>query len=264
MTMRSTTQIFAIGGGELGDLETEAIDREIVGAAGRDRPRALFVPTASDDAESYWEIFQRIYGDHFGCETEVLCLRSAPPPFAAIAEAVERADLIYVGGGNTLRMMRRWRRLGFNRLLHEANQRGVVLAGLSAGALCWFSYGHSDSMGYYHPDDWRHIRVRGLGFIPATGCPHYNSERRDEAFHETIRREGGVGIALDDGCALHVAGDHYRLLTSLPNAGAYRVIRRRGRVEQQPLGPAHQWRPLEELFTVTTLRKPCCQRTLAT
>lgn len=236
--------IIAIGGGELGELETEAIDREIVRSAGLARPRALFVPTASNDAEPYWETFQRIYGDHLGCETSVLRLIGERPSFARMANAVDAADVIYVGGGNTLRMMRRWRHLGFDRLLRKAHTRGTVMAGLSAGALCWFAWGHSDSMSFYRPDQWDYIRVRGLGLIPMTACPHYDGERRDEHFHRLIGRTGGVGIALDNGCAFQVIDDTFRILSSLPGAAAYRVTRHRGRIEQLEIPQSDSWTPL--------------------
>lgn len=241
--------IVAIGGGEIGELETEAIDREIVRSTGVARPRALFVPTASNDAGPYWETFQRIYGAHLGCDTSVLRLLADPPSPDQMAEAVGAADLIYVGGGNTLRMMRRWRHLGFDRLLLDAYDKGTVLAGLSAGALCWFSHGHSDSMSFYQAEQWQYIRVRGLGLIPATACPHYDGERRDEHFHRVIGKQGSIGIALDNGCALQVIDDKYRILTSLPGAGAYRVTRHRGHIEQAQIPQTRELAPLADLLS---------------
>ena len=77
-----------------------------------------------------------------------------------VARRIRQADLIYVGGGNTLKMMRRWRHLGVDRLLQQARKQGTVLSGVSAGANCWFQYGSSDSMKFYRPRDWKFIRVR--------------------------------------------------------------------------------------------------------
>ena len=74
-------------------------------------------------------------------------------------------DIIYVGGGNTLKMMRRWRYLGVDSLIRQAWENGTVLSGVSAGAICWFEWGHSDSMASYNPDDWKYIRVAGTGLI---------------------------------------------------------------------------------------------------
>ena len=140
------------------------------------------------------------------------------PPQERLLEAVLGADVIYVGGGNTLKMMRRWRLLGVDKLLEAAYAGGTVLAGLSAGCICWFSYGHSDSMSFYDADDWSYIRVRGMGFIDAFGCPHYNGETagktREQDFQAMVRRHPGIGIGMEDCCALEVVDGSYRIITS--------------------------------------------------
>ena len=146
-------KIVAIGGGDMASLETRAIDERVVELTGADKPRALFVPTASYDRVSYWEDFRRVYGDTLGCETDVLYLLGVNPSTEELEEKILSAHLVYVGGGNTLKMMRRWRRLGVDAVLREAHDKGIVLAGLSAGCICWFSWGHSDSMSFYHPDE---------------------------------------------------------------------------------------------------------------
>ncbi len=239
-------KVVAIGGGELGEGETLPIDRRIVELTGISKPNALFIPTASSDSVDYAATFARIYGDRLGCRTGALSLLSDPPPFDRIAEIIANADLIYVGGGNTLKMMRRWRRLGVDRLLIEAAGRGTVLCGLSAGALCWFQYGHSDSMSFYHPDDWDYIRVRCLGLLPFTGCPHYNGERRDKHFQAMIARNGGIGIALDDCTALEIIDDRFRIITTRAG-GAYRVERVRGSVVQSQIPVQSTFEKLESL-----------------
>lgn len=191
-------KIVAIGGGGLALRETLAIDREIVRLTQRRRPRALFLPTASSDNPDYCRAFRLIYGDRLGCQCDELLLLKDVPTHAALARRIREAELIYVGGGNTLKMMRRWRRLGVDRLLAQARKRGTVLSGVSAGANCWFEHGSSDSMKFYRPHHWKFIRVRGLGFLPGTCCPHYHRESREASFAEMIGKHGGVGIALDD------------------------------------------------------------------
>ena len=227
--------IVAIGGGSLQTGETGAIDRQILRRTGRRKPRALFIPTASSDDLEYRRNFRRAYGRRLGCRTDELLLLGRTPPPKEIARKIREADLIYVGGGNTLKMMRRWRHLGVDRHLRRAHRRGTVLCGLSAGCLCWFDWGHSDSMAFYHPRDWDYIRVRGLGLIPGTGCPHYDAEKRDADFEAMIARVGGVGIAIDNCAALEVSGARWRVLTSRRGAGVYRVTRRRGRIETERL-----------------------------
>ncbi len=240
-------KIVAIGGGELGEGETLPMDRHIVEMTGSTNPNALFIPTASSDSSDYAATFSRIYGDALGCEVETLFLLKNPPPLGQIAETIATADLIYVGGGNTLKLMRRWRHLGVDRLLIEAAKRGTVLCGLSAGALCWFQYGHSDSMSFYHPDDWDYIRVKCLGLLPFTACPHYDGEDRDKNFQAMISREGGIGIALDDCAAFEVVDDQFRILSARDSAGAYRVERLGGKVVQTPIPVSTEFQPLATL-----------------
>lgn len=242
-------KIVAIGGGELGESETLTIDQRIVELAGVAKPSALFIPTASSDSVEYAATFAHIYGETLGCETNTLFLLGEPPTATQIAAAIRKANLIYVGGGNTLKMMKCWRKLGVDKLLIEAAKTNTVLCGLSAGALCWFEYGHSDSMSFYHPDDWDFIRVKCLGLLPFTGCPHYDGEGRDQNFKAMIAKQGGIGIALDDCAAFEVIDDHYRIITSREDAGVYRVERVRGQIVQTALPVQAGYLPLDTLAT---------------
>ncbi|MFB6240595.1 MAG: Type 1 glutamine amidotransferase-like domain-containing protein, partial [Gemmatimonadota bacterium] len=101
-------RIVAVGGGEIAAHETLPIDRAIVSLAEAGTPRALFIPTASEDAEGYIETFHEVYGEELGCETDVLTLVEGNPTQEQIDEAIADADLVYVGGGNTRKMMRIW------------------------------------------------------------------------------------------------------------------------------------------------------------
>jgi dipeptidase E len=241
-------RIVAIGGGEMREGQTLAIDKHIVELTGASWPNALFIPTASSDSPDYAAIFTRVYGDTLSCNVNVLNLLADPPAPERIAELIRGADLIYVGGGNTLKLMKRWRKLGVDALLREAATRNTVLCGLSAGMLCWFAYGHSDSMSFYSPDDWEYIRVKCLGLLPFTGCPHYDGEARDQNFQAMIAREGGIGIGLDDCAALEVHDDQYRIITSREGAGGYRVERVRGKVVQTPIAVTTDFQPLSMLL----------------
>ena len=232
--------------------ETLPIDRRVVELTGKSRPRALFIPTASSDSREYWLGFQHTYGETLGCETDVLYLLGVTPTRAELERKILSADLVYVGGGNTLMMMRRWRRLGVDAVLEEAYARGVVLSGLSAGCICWYSWGHSDSMSFYHPDDWSYVRVRGMGLVDALACPHYDSAtasmpRRDD-FEAMMRRHSDVGIAIDDFCALEIVDGTYRVITSREGAGAYRLTKHRGRIAVHPIPQRAEYAPLGELL----------------
>ena len=245
--------IVAIGGGDMANLETRAIDERVIELTGAAKPRALFVPTASYDRVSYWEDFRRVYRDTLGCETDVLFLLGVTPSREELEEKILSSHLVYVGGGNTLKMMRRWRRLGVDAILREAHDKGVVLAGLSAGCICWFSWGHSDSMAFYQPDGWSYVRVKGMGLIDALGCPHFDSATagvpRKGDFERMVSRNRDVGIAIDNNCAIEVVDGGYRVITSQDGAGAYKLLSRSGAITTEPIEKSELYAPLAGLVS---------------
>jgi dipeptidase E len=168
------TKIVAIGGGNIRTRGTSTIDREIIRLSGEKRPKLLFIPTASSDSIPYWQHSREYFGGFWKCALDLLWLIKSQPTQQGIAKKISWADIIYVGGRNTLMKMRLWRRLGIDKLLKRAWHRGTVLCGISAGSICWFASGHSDSMSFYHPRKWKYIPVKGLGLIEAIHCPHYN------------------------------------------------------------------------------------------
>ena len=246
--METTQKIVAIGGGELKMLETATIDKRIIELTGKIRPKALFIPTASGDAAGYIETFEACYGKHFGCQTRTLTLIQNPPEFEKMSALVLDSDLIYVGGGNTYRMMKIWRRLKLDTVLAEAASRGTVLSGLSAGAICWFKHGHSDSRSFSESVEWDYIRVSGLGFINAVYCPHYHHEGREDSFGQMIAKRGGIGIACDNNAAIEIVGNRYRVLTSTPNAKTYKLFKRNGRAIVRELPQDSEYIPLSNLL----------------
>ncbi len=233
--------IVAIGGGEIRTRQTLPIDREIIRLSKKKNPKLLFIPTASSDSEIYWKRVKQYFGDFLKCKTDVLFLVKEKPSKEQIRSKISAADIIYVGGGNTLQMMRIWRRLGVGKLLVAAYEKGTVLAGISAGSICWFDSGHSDSMSFYNPRHWKYINVKGLGIIPGINCPHYNGRTRGvprrKDFQDLIRKTGGMGIAIENNCAIEYRdGRVYKVLVSKPRAKAYRVLKKdREVVEEQIL-----------------------------
>lgn len=245
-------KILAVGGGEIGrpgtKIETESIDREIIRLTGKAHPRLLFIPTASEDSESYYQVVENYYGKRLGCKTEVLYLIKEKPTKKEIEQKVLGSDIVYVGGGNTLRMLKLWRRYGLDNVLKKALNRGIVLSGVSAGAICWFRYGNSDSLKF---SDKRNplIKLHGLNFIPVMACPHYDSEKsRRPSLIKMIKEKGGISIALENCSALEVLGDKYRIITSLKKANVYKIYRKEGKVIEEKIPNDGKYRPLEELL----------------
>jgi dipeptidase E len=245
--------IVAIGGGEIRTKGTALIDREILRVAKKKRPRLLFVPTASSDSDRYWKHIQEYFGEFLKCRADVLFLIKERLSKEQIRRKISSADIIYVGGGNTLLMMRIWRRLGVDRLLKAAYENGTVLSGISAGSICWFESGHSDSMSFYNPRKWKYINVKGLGLLKGIHCPHYNSMTRRiprrRSFRDMIRKTGGIGIALENNCAIEfVDGKFYKVITSRGYARAYRLRKNRGKIEAERISQEKQLAPIESLY----------------
>lgn len=131
-------------------------------------------------------------------------------------------------------MMRHWRRLGLDSILRETYSRDIGLSGLSAGCICWFSWGHSDSMAFCQPERWQYIRVRGLGLLGALCCPHFGGDtegvKREEAFRQMVRKHKDVGIAIENYRAIAIVDDAYRVINSCAAAGAHKLFNRGGQV----------------------------------
>jgi len=248
-----TRAIVAIGGGVIRTRGTAPIDREIIRLSGKKHPSLLFIPTATSDSELYWQRVRGYFGGFLKCKTDVLYLIKEQPSAEVIRRKILSADIIYVGGGNTLMMMKVWRRLGVDKLLKAAYNNGTVLCGISAGSICWFESGHSDSMSFYNPRKWKYVNVKGLGLIKGIHCPHYNSRTlgvpRRRHFRDMIGKIGGIGIAIENNCAIAFVDDkHYRVITSKSYAGAYTVRRHGGVVVSERVRMEKRWMPINELY----------------
>lgn len=247
-------KIVAVGGGEIGrpgtSIETEKIDREIIKLSGKKHPKLLFIPTASSDSEGYVEVVKKYFGKRLGCKVDVLYLLRERPSKQDIRRKILGTDIVYVGGGNTLKMMKRWRKLWVDKILKEAAKRNIVLSGVSAGAVCWFRYANSDSHRFTNHKA-PMIRVKGIGLIPALCCPHYNSEReRKPALKNMMKKTPGVAIALENCSALEITNDVYRIVTSKTHAGAYKVYWDRGRFCEERIPLVTKYKLLADLLTM--------------
>jgi peptidase E len=215
--MTDRRNIVAMGGGGFSDADP-LIDDFVLGLTGVDSPRVCFVPTASGDASSYVERFYEAFTRR-ACRPTHLSLFQ--PPYPAIGELLLSQDVIYVGGGSTANMLAVWRVHGVDDVLRKAWERGVVLCGVSAGAICWFEAGVTDSL-----SPGLAPMHGGLGFLSGSFCPHYDGEpERRPAYHRFVR-EGRLpgGLAADDGVALHFDGTELvEVVSSRHDRAAYHV-----------------------------------------
>ena len=247
-------KIVAIGGGRImlpaGRMpQTMSIDREIVRLSNKRKPRLLFIPTASLDDADYCERIAGHFGGNLGCLVDFLLLYRDPPTRTEIRKRILGADIIYVGGGNTLRMMMLWRSLGIDKYLDQARRKGTVLCGLSAGCICWFRQGNSDSRKFADATNDTLIKVRGLNYLDLMACPHYDVEKnRKPALEKMMRTTPGVAIGLDNGAAMEVIDDKFRIITSIRNKNGWRVYWRRGNYRREKLPKNGEFMPLQLLL----------------
>jgi peptidase E len=215
-----TRRIVAIGGCALATpTPDEPLYRYLIGLTGKSRPEVCFIPTASGENRDYVISFYQTFGA-LGCSVRHLTFFN--PPVADLRSYLLACDLIFVGGGNTRSMLGLWREWGVDDILREAWERGVVLAGVSAGAICWFEQGITDSIpGSLTP-------LSCLGFLKGSDCPHFDSEpERRPTFHRLLA-EGAImpGYAADDHAALVFEGARLaRVVTTTPTARAYHLTR---------------------------------------
>jgi dipeptidase E len=205
------------------------LDRYVLEVAGKPRPKVCFVPTASSDPLGALQRFYRVFG-------ELDCELSYVDVFRQTVDDLDGflagQDVVYVGGGNTRNLLLLWEAWGVDLALRFAHERGTVLAGVSAGALCWFREGITDS----YPG--RLAPLRCLGLIDASFSPHYDGEPgRRPAFHELIARGELVdGFACDDGAALRFDGGVLReAIAEEAGKFAYRVSRVGGEAREAVL-----------------------------
>ena len=224
-------RIVAIGGGGFGVAPGDpALDRYVLDFSGARSPRICLLPTASGDPEEQVARFYRAYRD-LDCEPSHVSLFRLGTRPVDLRTVLLGQDVIYVGGGSLLNLLAVWRVHGVDRILREAWGRGIVLAGISAGSMCWFRAGVTK--GYGEPRC-----VHGMGLLPASNSVHYRDDpARRPCFLEAIRTEAAPpGYGVDDGAALMFAGrDLVEVVSARPGAGARWVEEAYGEAVEVPL-----------------------------
>jgi len=224
---RDRRQIIAIGG--LSPRTAEPFYRYILEQSPAARPRVGFLPTATGDADAtvarFYEGFSRL-----SCRPAHLGLFGRVSDPAAF---LRDQDVLLVAGGNTRSMLGLWREWGVDAALKEAWESGTLLAGFSAGAICWFAEALCDAWAD------RLVAIPGLGFLPGSCCPHYDGEaERRPAYHRLVARgEMQPGLGIGDDCAVHFRGlEPATVVTASPRAAACLVTREAGAIVEAPLG----------------------------
>ena len=195
-------KIIAIGGGELREKTTLKIDEYIAGLAkaraGERRANALFIPTASHDFMPYYNTFHKVYTGVFDIKTDVALSVFKDVDLQRMQAKFEKADVIYVGGGDTVFMIESWKKTGLLPLIEDAYRRGVILAGLSAGAICWFSDIYTDSPAAR--GDEKYAMFTGLSWIQGKISPHYAARMLD--FDKIVCYNNACAYGIEDNAAL--------------------------------------------------------------
>lgn len=220
--METVKRIIAIGGGEIKSKETLEIDRYIATLArehaGDKRPYGLFIGTASHDSMPYFNSFRKTYTSVFDIKADVALTVYGEMDLEKIKGKFEKADFLYIGGGDTLYMLKRWQEFGLLDLIKDAYERGVIVCGLSAGAICWFEDIYTDS-NLVENREGLYSMQKGLGWIRGTISPHYNERAND--FDEIMisKGEGAVAYGIENLAALEfVNGELTRAINGGGNA----------------------------------------------
>lgn len=220
-------KLVCIGGGEIpryknGILlpyETKEIDEEIVRLANKSNPNLLFISTASFHPEEYFMGIKGVY-EKLGCQVKHLNLSQQ---FENIKKDILSSDIIYIGGGDTRRMLYEFHKIGLDYLLIKAYNSGIVCAGLSAGSYCWFKYNYD--------------LIEGLGVIPGVNCVHYDAkdEIAKNKFYNVIKEKHLIGYAIDNCVAIEFIDNVISIIKSNSKRKAYRITYKNDRFIEEEL-----------------------------
>jgi peptidase E len=216
-------QIIALGGGGFSDDPgNPVLDLYIILQSNKEKPKVCFLPTASRDAIDYIERFYKAY-EKLPAIPSHLSLTGSKLNLRKIESFIFSQDIIFAGGGSSQYAIKIWRKSGMDNVLGKAWRKGIILSGMSAGAMCWFT-----DVLYDPKDNNKFKRVSGLSMLPGSLCPHFNNRRElRKAFSRLIGQgEMNDGFGVEDNCALHFIGKElYKVVSSYPGPNAYMVKR---------------------------------------
>ena len=228
-----TAHVVAMGGGGfLRHGDASALDRYVLSLVDAPAPNVCFVPTASGDPQPSIDLFHRVF-EALGCEHHHLSLFWRDE--ISVGDRIRDADVIYVHGGNTANLLALWRLHGLDAALEarRIDDRDLVVCGPSAGGLCWYECGVTDSFGpQLAPLD------DGMAWVSGSFCPHYDEEPRRQPVYRELITSGRLpaGIAVDGGAATHsLDGTLHSVVAELPNATAHTLAMVHGALDERRL-----------------------------
>ena len=224
-------KIIAIGGGEIRNKTTLKIDEYVSNLAkkhaGEKRANALFIGTASHDSMPYFNSFRKTYTSVFDIKAEVALMVYGEMPVEKIKGKIDNADCIYIGGGDTVFMLEKWKEFGIDKMLIDAYEQGKIICGLSAGAICWFTdmYTDYEIMRGQSSD---YVLKKGLGVLKGTMCPHFN-EREKDFTKAMLDNNIASAYAIENDCAIEFTNGE--LTKSISSGGkAYILTNNNGEI----------------------------------
>lgn len=240
-----------IGGGKNGrngeKYETEVIDREVVKITNKKRPKFLFLAHGNKYEDSYYEVMKNIYETRFNCISDILKYHEVYDEDIS-KRKLEWADIIYIGGGNTLKMINFWKKSKFDKILKEQIKEDKTFAGISAGAICWCKYGLSDSRKSSDTDPY--IKVSGLNIFNMLYCPHYDeSKEKQESLKRKMKRTYKIpAIASENGTAIIIEDEKYKIIRSLDGKNIYKCFYKNGKYYKEKMEFDNIFHEIEQLY----------------
>ena len=197
------TWLCAIGGGEIGrpgkEIETYHNDRRILEKINKIKPKILFIPTASNDSDSYCEVFKNYFEKKHGCDVNFLFLLKNKILYPEIKSKIFSSDIIYIGGGDTVLLFEEFKKNNLKPLLIEALKKGIMIWGFSAGAILLFEKGISEKEGLLK-------KIDGLNLINGVFCPHSNKKNINDIVK--VLSEGEIVILSEDSTAFLISSEN--------------------------------------------------------
>ncbi len=229
-------KLVLIGGGEIGkgqtSYETENIDKEIVKMSEKEHPNLLFIGLASSYSDSYYDLIKKIY-KNLGCECAYLKKKNVINNPDIVKNKILNADIIYIGGGDTIKLMEVVKEYEIDKLLKEAYEKGTVLAGISAGGILLSKEGYSDSL-ILRGESNNYTFIDGLGFTNISFCPHYNAdEKKKICLFNDLENSSKEVFGAENCSAIKIIDDKISVIKSNETANVWKIKFEKNIVEEK-------------------------------